>query len=38
MEDLNDKHSGVYMAKVLIKTLEKFNIKLDIKRFVFLKK
>ena len=34
MEDLNEKHSGAYMAKVLLNCLENFNIKFDIKRYL----
>ena len=32
MAKLEDKHSGAYMYKVLLDTLEEFNIKYNIKR------
>ena len=34
MAKLDDKHSGAYMAKVLLNTLEDFNIKYNIKRYI----
>jgi hypothetical protein len=32
MKDLSDKHSGVYINKVLLNTLKEFNIKYNINR------
>ena len=34
MAKLDDKHSGAYMSKVLLNTLEEFNIKFNIKRYL----
>lgn len=34
MRDLNEKHSGAYMSKVLLECLEEFNIKYNIKRYL----
>ncbi len=36
MAALEDKYSGAYMCKVLLNTLEDFNIKYNIKRYLFL--
>ena len=35
MAILDDKHSGAYIARVLLNTLEEFNIKYNIKRYLF---
>jgi hypothetical protein len=32
MEDLSNKHLGAYICKVLLKCLQRFNIKYNIKR------
>jgi hypothetical protein len=34
MAPLEEPHSGTYMNKVLIETLEEFNIKFNIKRYI----
>ena len=34
MAKLDNKHSGTYMSKVLLNTLEEFNIKFNIKRYL----
>ena len=36
MAALEDKHSGAYMCKVLLSTLEDFNIEYNIKRYILL--
>ena len=34
MAKLDNKYSGAYMSKVLLDTLEEFNIKYNIKRYL----
>ncbi len=35
MAILDNKHLGAYMAKVLLNTLKEFNVKYNIKRYLF---